>query len=278
MAIHKVIIDNTEYSIKRRSNTVTEYHLDVPLPKDEFSCVVISYDGHQVITNEPFVKEGIVVVPVRLETTVFPETFSDSKKWKSKVFAATQRIDVAAKVQMLCYGGHLFLYGGIVDINWPGTLPLKVLEWKVECSGPVIKYQSHDKERWCYIQPIPSMNEVCYVNGKVVPNPPFVGIEIQRYYFQHWLKNRSLTLEDVRTLYEKEVIVPYNQAQEVYLQEKQVCRDFYDAWLERQGVILQKVEEIWDYLVKEALPQAAQAVKENARKVLEKVGHLEFID
>lgn len=284
MTIHQIVIDEDRWT-QGGHRSVAKYHLDPPLPADAFAYVITTppHERKQVVTNEPYITESTAELSVPLVTAVFPETVNRDRFYgpgSHRIPESVKKIRVTGRVRALRYGGSLFLYGGLIDQNPPQELPLEVLEWKMKFQYGDVRYEcgrdAYNKIRESKISSIPSAYDVCAAEGRW-PQQPYLNTDLERFFFQRWLRDRSLTLQDALLLYEAELLVPYRQALAQYEIDLAECASYYDQWLERNGVLLVTEDEIWEYLRDEALPAAAQEVEERARRVLEEAGHPEFL-
>ena len=204
----------------RGMKLIDEYDINPPLPYDDpFSYVIREFDFDYesgegwVVTGKPHIAEATVVFDVPLETAVFTQRIVEDR-WVmtplNQLPSPTKKIRVTAVVEALHYGGSLFTYSGIIDRNPPDKLPIKVLEWKISFQHGMLRYESgRDAQRRIVMYEIgsaPSARAVCAAEGKPWPQEPNPSINLMRFFFQRWLKDRSLTLDSVQPLYEDEVL------------------------------------------------------------------------
>jgi len=261
-----------------RGMEVDSYEIQPALPKDEFSYLVTksNYEGYEkenrveFVTTKPQIVEGRAFVSVPLDTPVF--------RGGDKKLRAIKGLSVAARVQTLRYGGRPFLYKGFLDMNPPCELPLKVIEWEITMKHGDIFFQSSKwDEKPTVIGIPPSLFDVFQHEGKKYPHAPRKPMDFEKFFFQHWLEDKTLTHEMVRGSYEEEVLAPHEEDCKRYEDEVAQQVDYYDNWLREKGVILTEIQEIWKYLQETALPSAARQVEEDAKKILCEAGHDEFL-
>lgn len=277
---HNVIIECTQ------SNDVTGYHLEPPLPKDPFSYVIINYDyeGKQVVTGKPYITETTAEFSVHLETAVFPKLLRLVGHYGHNVShmipKPVKEIRVTALVKALRYGGNLFLYGGLINPNPASELPLKVLRWKITFEYGKVRYESGcDSYRKTIMYEIgapPSAYDVFVAENKQWPQEPCLKTNLERFFFQRWLKDRSLTLDNAQPLYEDEVLKPHRHAIAKYNYKIAESNSYYTKWLKHNEVLLVEPEAIWRH-INEALTQESQHIAKQAENTLRKAMHPEFV-
>lgn len=260
-----------------RGMEVESYEIDPPLPEDSFTYLLRSwnYDKYdegvvELETSASRVVEGTALIKVSLGTTMFVR--------EENGLVPVKQLSIPARVKALRYGGRPSIYRGFMDINRPTELPLEVLEWKIRLEYGNIAFESWKKGKTSVITPPPSLWDVFREEKKIYPHEPFAPVPVERFFFERWLKDNTLTQEMVRDLYEKEILVPYKENCERYENEVAQQVDYYNGWLREKGVILMEIQEIWEYLQGVILPDAGLQVEKEAKAKLQEVGHLELLD
>lgn len=280
---HKIVVDESCWS--KGVKCVSQFHLEPPLPKDEFSYVIKKWEDGVVETSSPYMIETEVELEVSLDTAVFVKQIkrdSHRRYASGKIPCPVKKLLVTARVRALRHGGSLYSYGGFIDQNPPRNLPLEVLEWKINLDFRSICFESgknaYQKTDERKIIPVPNSQELYASENKRYPWEPQLNLSLERFFFKHWLADRTLTLEAATSLYQTEVLAPYQQALADYREAVDQANRFYYEWLEKNDILLLTVEEMWDYLQNEALPQAARRTEENSRKILKEAGHPEWLE